>query len=485
MVPYPGGISDEELRYPNALRFSGFNINDVGITGSCIVTNLFVTIEYSDDSLKYGYSTIQEGKANGSYIVINGTKVGNIALSPKRFALVSSASRITRTIRIPCMKDQNWSTNTFGSGILTNTNFKGQSEKGGESGDGVDEYFESPYLINTLTVAEINDSNFYLDLLYARPVITVGGTLKIHSIAVSVEYIKPYAIDTTLYCKGTEVNFPYSVRSISWGSTTAPWSFPERVGGSPNCLPEDNSSQLFGNNDSYIDVFRDPYPINNTGNVNDQLKRFDTQLLLGKLPAVSDINDAASSLTDMILDIRVNGVPLYLSGTPPKVKWVYILQNGVDAITASSTGETIYSHFLQTWEPGIRQSPSSSGQDWRYYTGGMNTYEKEYYGSEDNWYMKHFPIKRNNSNYSIEGTNTVTYPGLVYDPLWIEKALKIGNLYFGINLTVDPGTAIYWNTIPHPTFWIRVDSMSVRIKYNQSVTPPTIIDSSLLYRFTP
>jgi hypothetical protein len=405
------------------------------------------------------------------------------------------------------MKDQSWATNTFKDGIIPDTSYKGQSRWPSDiyvSGKPayVFEAFESPAVIKPLTVGEINHPNFHIDLIcglvYSA---SLADQLTVYSVGISVEYIKPYIKSATLWTKGIETEFPYSTRTISWkpDSSDIIWTQPTRSGGTPNATSGSNGIEFVsGASDSYINIFNSPIPENGSGNANAPIKKFDTQLLYGKLPAISNVDTTKNAITDIILDVRVNGATdnsylyfHYVTVDPqrkftPAVKWTYWLLNGVFPSVSTTTGEQIYTHYWQAWEPGIRQNYSVSGQNWLPIYGGINNYDSELYSVEANWTMKHYPFKRNNATYGLEGVNSGTFPGQQYDPYWIEKALKNGNLYVGIVFTVDPGIMSEWNKIPHPSGYLRVDGFGLRIKYNEEIQ---VVESSsvdgLLYRFTP
>lgn len=588
---------NEASMFPNALRFSGFVIDDIGITSTHIVTNLFVTITYEDKNVLWGYSQLQDNKASGSNWLVTITKPNGTKLAAKRFDGVATTTNKTVTVRIPCIKDQSWATNTFGSDISPNAAIKNQVSK--ELGDGTNtkEYYESTADITPLTIGEIN-SSFLVDLWYSKSGYGNSNVIRIISVGVSAEYIETSNRSATLWPLNVAPNIPKSIYLPQFHSVS--WTNVDKAGVA-DCLPSENSTNiyleegsvtqtvdywyLFGSgpsgtdpasivpyggsdpwtvgdpNDTYYatgaeafaansgpiytpgtwavegnlmaegyrvgtpeagewyiwkmaavyktegvitktfnaahDTYIDVYARNQwSSNVNDPLGTYDSDQLIVKLPSLADIDDTVASISDMIIDVRVNG-STYVGGSmaPPKVKWTYFLQNGygLDRHGNTSYGTPIWSHALQLWEPGIRQNSSSAGQAWLPWTGGYNNTDQDFYGNEDNWYVKHFPVVRNfpnirnNSTYGVEVTNAAYYPGIVYDPLWIEKALKTGSLFLAVVFTVDAGTCIYYNISPKPVYWLRVDSLGLRIKYNAPVPvgPSGPIDSALLYRNTP
>lgn len=486
---------DDHRRFPNGLRFSGFNINDAGITGDCVVTNLTVYLEYSDDSLIDGYSTVQHGKRNYTNWIIRPVKSGGIHLCHKRFdGEGSTTGRVIRTVRIPCKKDQHWHSNTYGPDIVEGRYLPGQrfraavegwiDEPGHYGNHYCNEYYEAVDDIKSLTVAEINDPNFYIDVWHARFRRT-SGHIKVHSLAISVEYVKNSSCMAIVYCHGTAYHDDQkSCRSVKFGPNSKPWANPWK-GAVPDASLSTNGIDVVGNFDTNVDVFQNPVPIHNTGSVNDQLVRFDTDMLIGRLDAIPNIDDTTQSITDMILDVRHNG---YVHGVykrnTPRIRWSYFLLDGLNQTDAATLGDPIHKHKMQIYEPGIRVSYSQPGQDWLRHTGGYNLHEREYYGVEDNWHFRHFPVKRFNPHYSVEMVNTVSFPGASYDPLWIEKALKAGRLYIGLVLSVDPGLATYHTLHPKPRWNLRVNSIRLRVFYTCAGEAPTG-GNNLIVRYTP
>jgi hypothetical protein len=584
--------TQEALMFPNGLRFSGFVIDDVGITSSHIVTNLFVTITYQDTNVLWGYTSLQDNKASGSNWLVTVTKPNGTKLAVKRFDGVATNTTKTVTVRIPCVKDQSWGTNTFGADISPNAAIKGQNSKAKGDGTNTKEYYESTADIQPLTIGEIN-SSFLVDLWYSKSGYGNSNIIRIISVGVSAEYIETSNRSATLWPLNVAPNIPKSMylpefHSVSWtnvdkagvadclpsenstniyletGSTTQEVDYWYLIGptpvaaitpyggsdpwtvGDPNETYYTSGEEAFAANSGHItkpgtwvvdnrmaegyrvgtpeagdwyiwkmaavyktvevvektlnaahDTYIDVYARNSwSGNVSDPLGGYDSDELIVKLPSLADIDDTTSAISDMIIDVRVNG-STYSGGSmaPPTVKWTYFLQNGysLDRNGNTTYGTPIWSHAIQLWDPGIRQSTSTPGQNWLSWTGGYNNTDEDYYGSEDNWYTKHFPVVRNfpnirnNSTFGVEVTNASYYPGIVYDPLWMEKAFKTGSMFLSIVLTVNAGTCIYYNISPKPVYWLRVDSLGLRIKYNAPVPvgPSGPVDYALLYRNTP
>jgi hypothetical protein len=498
---------DENQKQPYALRFSGFNIDDVGILGSYEVTNLYVVIEYSDTSIVPGYSAIQELNTSGSNWLITVTKPNGTKLYKRRFDGLASSTIISTRVTIPCMKDQNWGTNTFGSSIAPNSVSKAQKSvsaskdlytHGPFTGYGYKtEYYESTNDIKPLIIDEINSSGFIVDLWYSK-FGGVSGLITVKSVGIYVEYVETSNKSATLWPLNVAPDVPKTIYIPEFNSVH--WTNPS-VAGIPDSLDSENGSDIniydtesypgyisiSGSkaiHDTYVDIFARPSP--GIHNIMDPFGGFDTDILLAKLPGLSDIDDSTSSISDLIIDVRVNGKSIELNSYgPPRVKWTYTLMDGypLDKRGNTTNGTPIWQYAMQAIEPGIKLADNLPGQDWPHFTGTYNKTDREYYGSEDNWYMKHFPIIRNTS-YVWEITNNTTYPGLSYDPLWIEKAIKAGRLYVGIIFTVNPGVATYYNMIPHPVWWLRVDSLGIRIKYNDGIISASE-ENSLLYRNVP
>ncbi len=495
----PSFITDPNdfKRYPNSLRFSGFNIDDIGVTGDCIVTNLIVYLEYSDTSYLPIFSTFPEGKRSYSNWNIRPSKSGNVKLYNKRFDGICSMGKRVRSVRIPCMKDQSWHTNTIGPDITHNKYLSGQRFRPAVEGwidsptdygnHYCNEYYESVEDIKPLTVAEINDPNFYIDIWYSR-FKNISGNIKVYSLAIAVEYVKPHSCSATLYCHGTAyTNVQQSCRSLKFSPTSLSWTNPW-MAALPNAPITSNSIELIGNYDANINVFYNPVSIFNTGGLRDQLKRFDTDMLIGRLDAIPTIDDTKNSITDMILEIRHNGqVKTLFPWNTPRVRWSYFLFNGYDEENSSFYGDPPRSHQLQFFDPGIRISDKHAGQEWLRWTGGYNLFENEYYGCQDNWFFKQIPIKRFNPNYCSESVSRLSRGVGVYNPYWIEKALKHGLLYVGIVLSVDPGFSIYHTISPKPRWNIRINSIRLRVNYDCNDQPPPSLTTSsgLLIRNTP
>jgi hypothetical protein len=505
-TPQPDFVpsATDNQKFPNALRFSGFNINDA--PSNSIVTNLYVKIQYRDDStLSY---TPRDGMPIGSNWLITPVKSGGIQLYRKRFKDVFGTSIKNYNARIPCSKDQSWATCTFGpGGIVPDTIQPGRRAvpiaKNNKIARGYNdyafEYYDTTTEIESLTVAEINDSNFYIDIWHThtpQSFLTLVG-VKVYSISVDVEYIQPASKNITMYYKNSSPDY---VRSIDLGfGYQERWTNIRAAGGFPTAtLDEFNEVPgTMSGNYAYFNVFAKPYPIDDNGNVNDQLIKFDSDYMFGRMPAIADIDDTTNSISDIILDVRVNaGIYNY----SPPTKWTYILSDGIGpeviAQRKNVVGEVIYKYALQGRDAGTRDTFTGPGEPWLNWSGEYNLQDMEYYGgSQSGWTTKHIPIRLTDPLYVLYPTivNNVKYPGAVYDPLWIEKALKSGNLYVGLVFTVDPGTSIYWNTQPHPTAWIKLDAVSLRVLYTPAgITPPPIpppsevvSDSGLIYRFTP
>ena len=489
---------------PNVLRFSGFNINEVGISAADKVVNLYVYVEYSDDSLIDGYSSVQHGLRNYSnWLVV--AKGGQSEGRRKRFdGLGSTTGRVIEKVRIPCMRDQSWGTDTCGPGIGFETNsylfpaqrFRPAVAEWINTPDNYgnhykNEYYEDTTKIQPLTVGEINgnDGPWWVDIWFGRHRRS-SGTVKIHSVAISVEYVKSSSCMAILYCSGSHYSdHQKAIRTLKFNANSRAWSDPWR-GVHPDASTTSNGIQVIGNNDTYIDCFADPTPIVNTGSVNDQLRRFDTDMLIGRLDAIPTIDDTQQVVNDIVIDVRKNGYVHTLTNfyNIPRVRWNYFLMDGVNQTDAGTIAEPIHTHKLHLFEPGVRLNESQPGQNWMRHTGGYNVVEGEYYGNQDNWYFHHQPCRRYNPNYCSESVNTISFPGLAYDSLWIEKALKQGRLFLGVVLSIDPGTNHYHNIYPRPKWWIRINSIRVRVYYSCAgggSEQPVSGTSGLLVRHAP
>lgn len=505
--PQPAFVpsATDNQKFPNALRFSGFNINDA--PANSIVTNLYVRVQYRDASTNTSVFAPRSASYNGGNWLITPVKSGGVQLYRKRFADDYVSGTKTYNARIPCTKDQSWATSTFGPGGITpNTVVTAQRTVPKARNRVIDvgyfdwttEYYDSTSAIVPLTVADINDSNFYIDIWHTRNPTNflTPGPVKIYSLSVDVEYIQPASKNITMYYKNSSPDYVRSI-NLDFGYQE-PWTNIRAVGGSPTSTITDFNElpPLSTSNYSWFNVFAKPYPIEDNGNVNDELIKFDSDYMFGRMPAISDIDNTTASISDIVLDVRINHIFNY----PPPTKWSYILSDGIGQEVIDQrknvAGETIWKYALQGRDAGTRDWWNGPGEAWLNWSGEYNPQDMEYYGnSSEGWTTKHIPIRLTDPLYVNYPTlvNNVAYPGLAYDPLWIEKALKSGNLYVGLVLTVNPGTAVYWNTSPYPTAWIKVDAVSLRILYTPAgVTPPptpppteVISDSGLIYRFTP
>jgi hypothetical protein len=542
----------DNQKFPNTLRFSGFNITDA--PGDNIVTNLFVHIEYRDsspdipdsfsDSAFPGRS--HEFLPNGSRFLIVATKAGNISNKKMFDGVKSTTTNVIKKLRIPCQKDQSWATDTFAGGKVPGTYSPLRRQyqhrrnwwKTGTQTTTMpqwawpyvtSEWVDTVSAMTPLTIAEINDSNFHIDLSYAKFENGSSGNIRIYSVSVSAEYIKPYTTSATVYVKNIVSDYP---RQVSLGSQyQTAWTNPKSIGGIADATKTSNHEvPPVGETDyAWINIHAHNQPYYNTGSYDDQLIRFDSNYIFGKFLPITDIDDTAD-ISDIILDIRVNDSAVMSGATIGdswNCRWTYYLSDGIipEAITQGQnlSGETIYKFSIQGGDPGIRQSyptsrnrttsngysaPAPENSDWLNWLGEYNPNDGEYYGVSSryydemmadarvvtstawpygNWYVKHFPLRINNIQYNQKIINTTTYPGTVYDPLWIPKALKAGKLYIALLFGIDPGSNFINYSNSPPTEWIKVDAISIRVKYGSITAPPVVSSTSdgLIYRFTP
>lgn len=504
--PYVAAPNDN-LSFPNALRYSGFTIDDAGVTSDTIITNLYIMLQYSDET-GISNSWYHDGNVSGSNWLAIPVKANGTQLCRKRFD-GQRVYPITTRERIPCLKDQSWATNTFGGDISPNGAPKSQSSVsrtlnpisqavpfGGNRP--LIEYYEATNDIQPLTVGDVNNSGFYIDLWYSFEQ-SQSGLVTIFSVGIIAEYALSNTKSATLWPLNVSPDVAKTVNIPSLNSKS--WTNPSKAGVADAITSQNGTSiytftdvgghdvqTLTATSDSYVDVFSRPSGL--FQGVGFPYGNFDTDILFTKLPSLNDMGITAPSITDMIIDVRVNGTTDDTGTNTPSVKWTYFLYNGypTDRFGTTGNGTPIYDHGMVMVDSGIAPVGNTSTGAWQLVwpkiTGGYNTAVKEFYGSENNWYMRHYPVLRSDSSYTTEFINSSYYPGIVYDPLWIEKASAAGKLFLGVSLTIDAGTQVYYNTIPNPTWWIRIDSLGLRIKYNTDAGPAAPI-SSLLYRNTP
>ncbi len=501
---------NDHHRWPNSLKFSGFTIDDVGITNDCVVTNLHVYLEYTDNTIQLNRQTMLVNKPNGGNWLISVYKDINKLHSRKRFDSISTILGEVYWEKIPCFKDQNWATNTFGNDIVANAVAQGQREVSMDLDyydnpqnyasywDYRRQYIESTNDILPLTIGEINNPNFFIEVWYSK-FRNYSGTITLKSVGLSVEYIKPYKKNITIWplTKGS-VSSPISVfrpdrNSLNWISSEEAMSY--------------DTQDLQSDSYTYIDL----YSKRNFKNIDKPFDNCDSDILLCRLPPIEDMDDSQESISDIILNYRINDLHENIYNWPGvnlkvmnyvSVNWNYYLFNGylLDRYYGRGYGLPIWSHKMQLFDPGVKRDYNLTGQPWLKLTQGFNSFQREYCGRENwnrNWYTKHYPIRRNDLNYTLETINSSYYPGLTYDPLWIEKAFKQGNMFLGISLTSE----FYENTwykqiqtyLGHIVWKLKIKGLGMRVKYN-GVGAPMItgpsgpipqVNSSLLYRYTP
>jgi hypothetical protein len=516
--PNWSAVSTPNLRFVNGLRFSGFNIAGGGITGDCKVTNLHLYLQYKDETTGYY-------KYNHSIRWLwQPYKSGGVALIKKMFRSELqpgiTPALLSKWTRHPCLKDQNHVTDTYGSGIATAHQSFGQrsfnrvadgwySSEGFYGYDVDADYNEATSTISTLTVAEINDPNFYVDLWYGLAGFSTSGLVTIYSVGLEVEYIQASTrSNVTLYPVTGGVNGVNSLRINELN--TRPWTSPHLAGGTPDGVEgEAAPGALVGNKDAYINYYSDPYSTyENRNNVSDNIIKFDTDYLTAKFPALADLDDTQASVKDMILDIRYAAgnynSTAYLNADAGRTRWTYVLTDGYPSDHAATYSQPIWRNAILLTEPGIRTRWNDPGYNWQRIGDGYlyaidEVDPRDETGGGTSWRVKHWPVRLNLGgsgttpsvqNWGTTRANTTNFPGSVYDPLWVEKALKAGTFYFNLILTLNPGLAVYWNMNPYPQFWFRIDSLSVRVNYNTVTAGPSgpsgpSGDASLLYRFTP
>lgn len=489
-APVVGDQTNKVNKFPNVLRFSGFNIDDPGLDGDSKVTNLFIYIEYSDESILPNYTSILHGKRSyGNWLLRIGppgmAQGGKLIM--KRFDSLGTqtGSKITKKIKIPMMRDQSWATDTFGAGKVKNQcsfGLRFRPRTGGWNSSPTDygEHTENEYFDYSITemreapikISDLNSSNFYIDIIYSK-FLRISGPVKIYSVAISAEYVKQTTCNSLLIA-GQQTVWPstppddsvnYSVKSLKFNNTSRSWNDAWRCN-IPAAPVDANSIDLIGNYGAYIDVFDQVAVESNTGSLSDQLRVFDSDVLLGQLPAL-DIDDTQPSVHDLIVRARINGYfnNVYLYNTP-RIRWNFFLMDGQNPDDAASLGYPVWKHKMHMYEPGIRVNYKQPGQEWIRHTGGYNFHDCDYYGTTENWYWRHCPVKRYDVNYVSESVNNVTYPGHVRDPLWIEKALKAGKLFLGASVSVNPGFAYYFNIFPRPKWYIRVNTLALQVWYD-------------------
>ena len=489
-VPVVGDQTNKVNKFPNVLRFSGFNFDDPGLDGDSKVTNLFVYVEYSDESILPNKTSIIHGKRSyGNWLLRIGppgmAQGGRLIM--KRFDSLGTqtGSRITKKIKIPLMRDQSWATDTYGAGKVRNQckfGLRFRPIAGGWNTSPTDygEHFENEYFDYCITdmreapvkISDLNNDNFYIDIFYSK-FLRISGPVKIYSVAISAEYVKQTTCNSILIA-GQQTVWPsappddsvnYSVKSLSFNTSSRTWSDAWKCN-IPSAPVDANSIDLVGNYDASIDIFDQVVIDSNTGSVNDRLRPYETDVLLGQLPAL-DIDDTQPSVHDLIVRARINGYVnnIYLYNTP-RFRWNFFLMDGQNAADASTLGFPVWKHKMHMYEPGIRTSYKQPGQDWLRHTGGYNFHDCDYHGTTENWYWRHCPVKRFDINYVTESVNNVTYPGLVRDPLWIEKALKAGKLFLGAMVSINPGTAYYFTVYPRPKWFLRVNTLALHVWYD-------------------
>ena len=492
-IPEYDHDANEHHRRPHGLRFSGFNIDDVGITNDCIVTNFHIHLEYTDDSVQDGFSTIQLNKANGSNWLAIVVKGNGQILHRKRFdGIATDVSYVTKE-RIHCHRDQSWGSNTYGDDIGPNSVEQDQRDVPAEPDVFINpdnypdhwhyrrEYHESTRDIKTMTVGDINDPGFYIDIWYAK-FRRYSGIVKLKSVGISIEWIKPYRKNLALWPITTGQNRCKSIyrrdrHSLGWFTADQAMSF--------------DTQDFQPDSYTYIDI----YSKRKHNSLVKPFDPYDSDVLLGRLPALADMDDSQESISDMITNFRLNDLHDEIPGHSGlhrtfmkhlTVNWSYTLYNGypLDREGDTSYGTPIWSHKIELFEPGIKRDFSLTGQDWLNITGGYNTKHRQYYGREDwprGWYTKHHPIRRYDPDFALESINSSYYPGMVYDPLWIEKAMKVGNLFIGISLTTDIRPNDYYRPIQH--YWhnlrwrFKIKGLGIRVKYN-NVEPPLVTGPS-------
>lgn len=495
---------NEHLAIPYILRFSGFTFDDVGITSNCIVTNLYIHLEYTDDTIQKDQTILQHLKINGANWLISVHKANGERMMRKRFEGLSTLSNHVLVERIPCMKDQSWSTNTFGWDLNPNVYFESQRSKVAEKEWYEDEnedtitnyrqeYYEKTESIRKLTIGDINDPGFYIDVQFGR-FHKIGGVVKIKSFGISAEYIQPYNSTTTLYPLQSGASKPKTIQFTD--RTTLGWINPDYG------MSLDTTDQ---NPDTYCSVnLYSKY----VGTIDKPYGDFDSDVLLGRLPAISNIDDTQESISDMILSFRIwdYHLPLTIFNLSwyfynrifmrhAGIKWSYVIYDGfpLDKEGQPTHGTPVWKNSLKLYEPGVKRDYNLSGQDWINCAGGWNEYHRDFYGREFNywnepryygqyvkeylnWYNRHYPIRRYDSEFTTEIMNSSYYPGMTYDPLWIEKALKNGNLFIGLSISTRFRPTIYykyvkwwWNDL---RWHVRVKGFGLRLKYNRVLPPP-------------
>lgn len=515
------GDANEHHRKPHSLRFSGFTIDDVGITSNCIVTNLYIHIEYTDDTVQHYGPALQPYKMNGSNWLIKVYKAGNIPggilVGRKRFDGVSTTSPYVSVETIPMMRDQSWGTNTYGHDIMSNYLHQGQRNKPAEStwydnndiseinvlsntkhssiGYTRQEYYEHTERIlhqaTPLTIADVNDPGFHIDLWYGK-FFNFSGVVKIKSIGISVEYIQPFMTSANLYPIGSGGGRPKTIyrgdrQSQGWVN--------------PHFSSSLDTKDLYPDDYCYINLYS-----KYLGQNYKPFTSFDSDILLGRLPAIANLDDTVE-ISDMILNFRVRNlhddIPvLWFGGNDLSlnrrlanylgIKYTYYLYDGypTDSEGSSSYGTPVWKNSLQLFEPGMKRDYNLSGQDWLYVNGGWNNYCRDFYGSDFyypnystfrdyfNWHNRHYPIRRYDSNYTVESMNSSYYPGMVYDPFWIEKALKAGELFIGLSVTTNFRSAPYYQSLKyywnHLRWRHKLKGFGVRVKYSYVVSGPPL-----------
>lgn len=518
-------------KVPNVLRFSGFNISEGGITGDMIVTNMYLTITYGDTT---------HGLVNGSYqvpistgLVTNGTfgfqirKSGNIQLGQKRLSLIKGTSNVV-TETIPFVQDQSCPTDTFGSLIApnsiqahNNTSFPAGRESSRiidipyraealdlydtdgwwATGDGKTGipfiYYEPTIDIQQCLVSDINDSNFYIDLFYGAQ--SSSGLVTVYSVGLSIEYMKSSSKEL--------ITFANTVNSIPTSSTTIkPWTNTSLASGISDAPPASSGNYL-----SYGASFNAWYnrypPVNPAGDGTDLVDSYDSELLIGKFNAIPDVDNTAQTISDLIIDVRFKPGAHGTNIPYPFIRWIYVLLNGYYPSSAPTFGQPIYTHAFQLFDPGVQKYIGQPGQQWLSAGPDLNASDRQYYnfvngvtgrvsdfdstGVTSNipggyFSVRHYPIRRNDPRYGSEIINTASFPGMTYDPLWIEKAAKAGQLYLGVIWGIDQMLQTSWDGNPSNTGVVIpafIDSLSIRLKYNNVAVASAGAD--LLYRFSP
>ena len=486
LVPAYVPQANEAAVVPNALRFSGFTIDDVGVTADCIVTNLFVYVEYTNNSTLPGYGgVVKEDNPDGTNWLVTVTKPNGTKLLRKRLLGVAKTTSKIERGRISCLKDQSWSTDTFGPDIAPNAFLRGQTAVSYYPAR--QEFFEATSEIQALTIGEVNDPNFFVDLWFGKfGSFGTSGVIKVKSVGISVEYIQRTGkTSNILWPLAVSANYQISgnISPRGWQrvdlalSPDAPQSEARLINPSDADNPNPGYYGFQTGVHNTFTSFYQYYDSVNTNAYNDPWRSFNTKIITAKMPALENIDNTTNSISDIIIDARYvidSNKDSTTSGPIHLLKWTFYL---LDGWPSSNDPPGTHHHRMIINDPGIRSDnyylSGTVGQDWMLDAGDWNNTEKDWYGryATHQWTMKHVPIIRNDSIYSTEIINTITYPGMVYDPLWIEKALQSGNLFLGVSLGLDPNGQ-GGQQIPLPEGYLKIDSFGIRVKYNDVSGPP-------------